>query len=223
MKQIFSLIILIIFHTSAHSSVDWKLIENKKGLKLYSGPKSETGIYPFKAIFTVNHVLEHVVMVLADTSKKTEWVPRMSVSKTLEQKRPNDRTEYGEINMPWPLSNRDAIVGIKTTVNSEITHVSLKIASVQNENIINKRNIRAKVYNSFVEIDYRPKTNETYLEVESFVDPKGRIPKWVVNFFQKIEAKRMARQMRRQLDKNLYSLKELSKVREILFEISKMK
>lgn len=215
------LLLTLAISFSASADVYWTKIEDRNGLKLYSGPKSKTGIYPFKAIFTVKHSLEHVVMVLADTSRKTEWVPRMSKSETLEQQGPDNRIEYGVVNMPWPLKDRDAIVRILTTVDQTMTRVTLKIQSDLNEKIMNKINIRAQVYPSVVEIYYFPETNETMMEIETFVDPKGSIPKWIVNFFQKIEAKRMARQMKKQLDKNLYSTEQLKKVKDTLIEISK--
>lgn len=218
----FKVILLsFVFSFSAVADVYWTQIENKNGLKLYSGPKSKTGIYPFKAIFTVKHKLEHVVLVLADTSKKTEWVPRMSKSLTLEESAPDNRVEYGVVNMPWPLKDRDAIVRILTKVDQSQTRVILKIESDQDDKIIAKGNIRAKVYPSVVEIYFFPENGETMMEIETFVDPKGSIPKWIVNFFQKIEAKRMARQMRRQLDKNLYSEEELNKVKEVIAKLSK--
>ncbi|TNE99936.1 MAG: hypothetical protein EP326_07250 [Deltaproteobacteria bacterium] len=219
MNKLFILTLLFSLTLSAADTY-WTKIEDKNGLKLFSGPKSDTGIYPFKAIFTVKHELEDVVMVLADTSKKTQWVPRMSKSETLEQKSADNRVEYGVVNMPWPLKDRDAIVRILTTVDKTRTHVRLNIQSDMDEQIINKSNIRAKVYPSLVDIYYLPETKETLMEIETFVDPKGAIPKWIVNFFQKIEAKRMARQMKRQLDKNLYSKEQLAEVARVLKELS---
>ncbi len=217
------LILIAIFFSLQTQAADtyWTKIEDTKGLQLFSGPKSDTGIYPFKAIFTVKHKLEDVIMVLADTSKKTEWVPRMSKSLTLEQSAPDNRIEYGVVDMPWPLKDRDAIVRINTIVDVSLTHVTLKIESDLDDKVLEKRNIRAKVYPSLVEIYYMPETQETLMEIETFVDPKGAIPKWIVNFFQKIEAKRMARQMKRQLDRNLYTNEQLAEVTKVLKIISK--
>jgi hypothetical protein len=206
---------------SVYAEVQWNQIEDRNGLKLYSGPISKTGIYPFKAIFSVKHKLEHVVLVLADTSKKSEWVPLLSRSMTLEEPAPDNRVEYGVVDMPWPLKDRDAIVRILTKVDRSMTKVTLTIKSDQDDNIIAKMNIRVKVYPSVIRIVFSPDTGETMMEIETFVDPKGSIPKWIVNFFQEIEAKRMAKQMKRQLDKNLYSKAELNKVKELIAILSK--
>ena len=61
-----------------------------------------------------------------------------------------------------------------------------------------------------------PNLKETLLETVSFTDPRGHIPTWVVNLFQKKEALTLAQSLIRQLKKNLYSIEDLNKIRNEL-------
>lgn len=72
--------------------------------------------------------------------------------------------------------------------------------------------MRAIVHPSDLLIIWDPIKKESLLETISFTDPKGYIPTWIVNLFQKGEAIQLTKSLSKQLEKNMYSKKQLKEI-----------
>ena len=136
-----------------------------------------------------------------------------------DPKIPGVRVEYGEVLVPWPFSNRDVLVKIETQVIDSIDNVRLYAQSVQNDRIIKKSAVRAIVHPSDLIIIWDPVKKESLLETISFTDPKGYIPSWIVNLFQKGEAIQLTKSLSKQLAKKMYTKKHLKEIETGLEEI----
>ncbi len=160
--------------------------------------------------------------VFLDSKRKKEWVPRLwETWIENDSTKTGSRIEYGEVLVPWPFNNRDVLVKIETKVVGNINHVILLAASVQNDRIIKDSAVRAIVHPSKLALIWDAEKKETLLETVSFTDPKGYIPAWIVNLFQKTEAITMVESLRRQLAKNLYSQKQIEEIEQGLEGILK--
>lgn len=161
------------------------------------------------------HTIPEILAVFLDNSRKKEWVPRLWVSWAEDDpKHLGNRIEYGEILVPWPFHNRDVLVKIETQVIDSINQVRLLAQSIDNERVIKEGIVRAIVHPSDLILIYDPKKKETLLETVSFTDPRGYIPAWLVNLFQKGEAKSLAEGLRKQLKRNLYTKKQLAEIQK---------
>lgn len=170
----------------------------------------------------VPHTIPEILAVFLDNKRKKDWIPRLWINWAEDDpKILGKRIEYAEVLVPWPYYNRDILVRIDTQVSQNTNNVKLFAYSVQNDRIIKKSNVRAIVHPSDLNLSYNDKTKETLLETISFTDPGGYIPKWLVNFFQKDEAKILSLRLRSQLSLNLYNEKELSHIRSGLVRILK--
>jgi hypothetical protein len=181
------------------------------------------GVFPVKAVMQVNFTIEEVIAVLMDTPRKTEWLKKLIKSEIVETISPDHWIEYAAINLPWPCSDRDLIIELKVNVNSNIDIVNVRFQSVRNDFIKNKDYIRAALYDSKIVLRKAERGSVTMLEIESFVDPKGSIPKWIVNHFQMVQSKKAAKSLIKQLNKKLYSQTHLLKIKNNLSLISKKK
>lgn len=220
--KIFIILLALSATVYASETQEWELLEKSPRLELYSGTKSVNGVFPYKARMITSHTIPEILAVFLDNKRKTQWVPRLRVSWAVDDPKVlGHRIEYGEVLVPWPFNNRDVLIKIETQVIDSINNVRLLAYSTQNERIIKKSNVRAIVHPSDLLMSYDPTTKETILETISFTDPGGNIPKWLVNLFQKGEAKKLSEQLRKQLKKKLYSEKELNEIKKGLRKILK--
>ena len=101
--------------------------------------------------------------------------------------------------MPWPCSNRDVIYQIKQTNKLDEFKVILDIKSVQNDSLLSKDFIRAYIYKSQIILSSEENNNGTVISTETFFDPRGSIPKWIVNLFQRKQSLKLARGLIKEL------------------------
>ena len=193
---------------------DWKLIVDQDDLKVYRGTKQKNSIYPIRGDFYTNHTPAEIVAVLLDIPTKPKWLPKLTKTKLVKKFNSTKWIEYAQIDVPWPCRNRDIVFELNMDINPDFSKVIFRLKSVDHSIVYNKSNIRAIVYDSTMVITYDAKTEKSFIQSESFVDPKGYIPRWIVNLFQKRQTINIAKALVEQLDKKLYADISESKLRQ---------
>jgi hypothetical protein len=95
---------------------------------------------------------------------------------------PYDLYYYTETIMPWPMSNRDAVVHLKIVKDS--LQRFLKISSVGEPKFIAEKSGKVRVPRSLVNWYVTMPSSKTIRIVYTFdADPGGSIPSWLANMF----------------------------------------
>jgi hypothetical protein len=115
-------------------------------------------------------------------SQFSEWIYNSKASKLLQQITPLDFIYYTETHIPWPLSNRDAVIHLRIKTDS-LPRV-LAIAGSGEPDRVPK--ISSKVRVPFYKANWKvtmptDKTIKINYVVE--LDPGGNVPAWIVNMF----------------------------------------
>ncbi|MFI5186204.1 MAG: START domain-containing protein [Chitinophagales bacterium] len=177
---------LFFFFTStvvtAHSQYNWKLSKEKDGIKVY---ESETKNSDFKSI-KVECVLEgtydKLMAILNDVSRHKEWVYNSKTSNILKRNSPFDFYYYTETSIPWPMSNRDAVIHLTMTLDS--LNRFLKITAVGVPNFIPEKSGKVRVPRSSINWYVTMPSAALISIVYTFeADPGGSLPAWLVNMF----------------------------------------
>ena len=193
---------------------DWKLIVDQDDLKVYRGTKQKNSIYPIRGDFYTNHTPAEIVAVLLDIPAKPKWLPKLAKTKLIKKFGPTRWIEYAQIDVPWPCKNRDIVFELTMDIDPDFSKVIFRLKSVDNDTIYNKNNIRAIVYDSTMVITFNKQTGKSFIQSESFVDPRGYIPRWIVNLFQKRQTISIAKALVERLDKRLYENFSENKLRQ---------
>lgn len=183
----------------------WSLLVEKEDLKIYRGSVQKNNVFPVRADFYSKFAVKDVLAVLLDADRKTSWVPKLSKLEVLRQISGSKWIEYAEIDVPWPCQNRDLIYEVELKINEDFTYAEATFRSVDNDKIINKDNIRALIYPSRFIFKWDKEKQKSLIKTESFVDPQGAIPKWIVNHFQKKQSVKLAQKLIKQLEKKYYT------------------
>lgn len=190
----------------------WRLQSSDKGISIYRANVVGTNVVPFKAVMTIPGTLEEVSMVLEDISRRGEWISHYGMSLLLDRPNDYDQIEYLRVAMPWPVADRSALIRVRITVSDDVHTATIAAESVESH----PRDtlpalVRALVYAS----TFQMTQVDDHVEVASlvFIDPRGRIPAWVVNYFTSRVAQSTLEGLRKQVARNLYAREKLDAMR----------
>jgi hypothetical protein len=141
--------------------------------------------------------------VLEDISRRGEWIVRFGESRLLERKNDYEQTEYLRMSMPWPLTDRSALVRVQIEVSDDLGTASIAgrtVTGTASEEM--PELVRAEIYESSFQMRKTPQGTEVSALI--FIDPKWRLHKWAVNLYTKRVSRGTLEGLRRQVAKKLY-------------------
>ena len=182
----------------------WHLESSSDGIALYSGSVPEVRVVPVKAVMTIPGTIADVALVLEDISRRGDWISNFEQSVLLERPNDYDQTEYLRVDLPWPASDRTAIVRVRVTVSDDLHRATIAGESVESH-LADRlpKLVRAQVHTSTFQMTQAGGQVEVVALV--FIDPSGWVPKWIVNYFTRRGARTTLSGLRRQVARRLYS------------------
>lgn len=162
---------------------DWQKVSKNDGIRVYKKESGDSGLITVKATVKVAHSLEQVLTLMVDQSLRHLWVDRLRSIKRIKQiNGVLDAISYYQVDFPWPASDRDFVVRTKIWYDQGEKTVKSETHSVMPEYPAQKGYIRAESHKSHIYL--KNLGQETEIMIEARVDPKGRLPKFLVNYFQ---------------------------------------
>jgi hypothetical protein len=177
-------IFLILCFIPAFASTDWELVSKSDEVTLYRKEVPGSSVLAYKAEGKIEAPLAKIMSVVRDTARLPEWTYRVKHAEILEETSPNERIEYIQGSAPWPVKNRDVVVKRTFTYAAAEQLIRMCMESIEDARRPEaSERVRAHIYPScFV---FKPERLTTRIEAELHGDPKGSIPKWIVNMIQK--------------------------------------
>ena len=166
-------------------SIQWTEAIYTKKITVYTGQTPNSKLLKIKAVGTLEVALPTLLANLEDVDKATDWTPDLAEKILLEKKNALELVTYSLTNMPWPLFDRSFTLNNKLTFDKEKKHLVVSMHSIEHKKTpLKKRIVEAQM--SYGIMSFKPlEPKQTYVELVALVDPKGSIPTWIVNFFQK--------------------------------------
>lgn len=186
--------------TEAVSPTEWKRTGSKNGVELYKREVPDSDVIQLKGEGVLNAPLWKIAATLLDTKRAKEWIDSMEESRVVEHLGAKTYIEYNHIGTPFVLKDRDFVsrVNIKT---DPVKKTFALIYAPYTAPIEKSDYIRGKILSGvfgLTKID----AERTRLNAEVHCDPRGSVPKWIVNFFQSDWAYDTFLALRKQLEKN---------------------
>jgi START domain len=199
--------------TLLESDPSWHLQSSSDGVSLYRGSIRGSGVVPVKAVLTIPGTIEEVSLVLEDLPRRKEWIGDRTESVLLERPSDYDQTEYLRVHLPWPVSDRSALLRATVSVSEGGRRATIAAQSIEScrEDTLPKF-VRAQIHPSIFQMVQEPGHVDVLALV--FVDPCGSIPKWIVNYFAGRVARTTFIGLRKQVGRNLYSAAQRRAMRE---------
>lgn len=186
MSKFFPLLsLLIAFAAQAEISTDWNQVKVEDGVEVYEGNVVGSNVVAFKGVALIDAPLSHVLSVLYDLEQIKRWMSNLKDYRTVEWINKFKKIDYNRLESPWPLSDRDFVYNVTIHVDprksvdiifENTTHPMFpKVTDV----------VRGDVRFGRYLVEQDPASGKVRLTVEMFADPKGQVPKWMVNMVQR--------------------------------------
>jgi len=189
---------VIVAHPS-HAS-EWNTVDRTTdGIQVLRKEVGDSTLVAFRGIGIVEAPLPLVATVILDTSRRLEWIEGLDDSRIIRWGDNDSFIEYDHIDMPIFMNDRDFVS--KITMSFDLSKTELVFhyqpaddPSVPRTNYIRGELIDATFILSSIDDDKKTKVDASFL-----CDPKGSIPKWLVNFFLKDWPKKTFRNLRKEV------------------------
>jgi hypothetical protein len=179
----------------------WEEIANKEGVKVFRKSTPGSPIKSMKGIGIVDAPVWTVALVLLDDPRAPEWVDSLAESRVVRVVHAHEYIEYNHVAMPSVCRDRDFVTRVQlwSDAAKKTAYIRSEPASDPSVPLFKKR-IRGTIA-SFYALSAIDEGKRTLLSIELHSDPKGLLPAWVVNLFQKDWARITIGGIRRQVKK----------------------
>jgi hypothetical protein len=161
---------------------NWKLEKQKNGISVYLSDVKESSFKAVKVECNLTGTYSKLIALLINVSQFNTWIYNNKTSSILKQNSPLDFIYYSETQMPWPLSNRDAIIHLK--INTDSLPRFLSISGSGEPDFLPKISGKVRVpdYKANWKITM-PSDKTIQINYLLEINPGGSIPAWVANSF----------------------------------------
>ncbi len=174
----------------AHKDSDfhWQKSCETDGLTVYWSKVEGSQVIAFKGDGIVDEPLDKVASVIVDTTRGTEWIDSLVASKVVRPLNPTEFIEYDHVGIPFPfdtvMSDRDFVSHVTVDYDPQTRWMSISYLPAEDGLAPVLRKYTRGVMTCVFKMVPMSLPDQTYVEAEVHCDPRGAVPKWLVNFFQ---------------------------------------
>lgn len=180
----------------------WKELTREGGVTVWQREIPGSPLVAFKGESTVDSNIAKVASVLRDSARKGEWMDRLVVAKVLKEMGPGERIEYNRTSAPWPLKDREFVFHAKADWDQAAGRITIKMRSVDHPPLPESAQcVRGWMVESTMVLTRLGDGRRTLVSLGVVADPKGFIPKWIVNLFQRHWPRKTLQGLKRQAAK----------------------
>lgn len=164
----------------------WEEISKDDGIVTHRKEVEGSDIVAFRGEAVIEAPIAKVSNILIDTSRKKEWVAKIIEAKDIRPISEYERIEYNATSSGFfAVSDRDFVFRAKAQLNKEKGQVVFTLNSVEDPLAPETDRVRGSLNESKYVLTSLDGGKRTHMVVEIHADPKGSVPKWLVNLFQK--------------------------------------
>jgi len=164
----------------------WQKISDDDGIHVWKRDVPGSDFVAFRGKAIIDAPVSKVANVLIDTSRKGEWVSHLAEAKDVRQISEFERIEYNHTNSGFLLvKDRDFVFQAKAELDKDKKQMIIHLKSVEEPSVPEQGPVRGQLNESSYTLSAVDGGKRTMLELEIQADPKGSVPSWIVNLFQK--------------------------------------
>ncbi len=181
-KKLLLICMVIMQATLANAQNNWVLKADKDGIKVYTRPMPGSKVKAIKVECTLQAGLSQLAYIIMDINSCKQWVYSTKSCGLLKQVSPHELFYYSEVDVPWPVSNRDFVAHLTASQNPVNRTVTIDAENVpgftpQKPNVV-------RIVQSVGKWLLTPAGGHLVnVEYTLFADPGGSVPAWLINLF----------------------------------------
>lgn len=176
----FILIIITLINFPSLAESEWRLIRDEDNIQVYSRSSNDSVIHSVKGVVHIATSLDKLLGVFEDITDCPNWMHQCKSATTLEQINIVERVDYILMNLPWPTWDRDLVIYSLFQQDRNTKAVEIKFHTVPKRVPVKSGIVRVKKMTAIMKF-VPQKNGDIQFSYEISVDPRGKIPKWLVN------------------------------------------
>ena len=192
------------FADSDYADFQWEKKKDEDGVKVYTSKVPNSKFRAVRAEVLVKGSVSALVALVLDNSACPKWADLCKESKLIEKISDTENYIYSYNDIPFPVSDRDALTHVVWTHDPVSGKVSMTSTATQGRYPKDKKAVR--IENAVTKWHFTPKDNGTVL-VENFahIDPNGPTPAWVTNLMLVSSPMKTMKNMREIIESGQYA------------------
>ena len=158
---------------------DWSLRKEAGAIQVFTTDQPGSSFQAFKAVAVLNAPIENLMAVMINPTSCVEWVHNCVESYGFGEGDFHDRYAYSVNDMPWPVTDRDYVLRIRTHGEGPGGDILMDLNAVPQRRDAEEDYVR--VDRSDTLYRFSPLGNQTRMVWIQHTEPNGAIPGWLVN------------------------------------------
>jgi len=204
---------LVLKLANVSAQANWTLKSENDGIKVYTSTVADSKFKAIKVECELNATSSQLVKVLLDVKNCPEWLYHTKLSTLVKQVSPSELYYYSEINIPWPVQNRDFVAHLTVSQNPETRVITIDGPAVNGMVPVKDGIVRVRSSKGLWVITPLKK-NFLKVVYTLQLDPGGNLPAWLVNLFAAEGPMKSFQGLKSQIKKPLYRDAELSFIKD---------
>lgn len=163
----------------AEDAEGWSLRKEADNIRVYTIDQSDSSFKAFKAEAVLDAPIESLMAVMINPQSCLEWVYNCIESYAFGNGDFHDRYAYSVNDMPWPVTDRDYVLRIRTRGDRDSGEIVMDLNATPNQRA--ELDTRVRVDRSDTLYRFIPEGNKTRMIWLQHTDPNGALPGWLVN------------------------------------------
>lgn len=162
----------------------WQETRNADGIQVYSRQWPGDPVVQVKAVAVIDAAITRIVDVLDNHAEHPQWVPYLEEARVLQSFSATEQLIYNRFDAPWPATDRDYVYRVHSRQGGDGV-ISYTMKSEASELMPEQPGIvRAELLAGIYTLTPVSET-QTKVEFAFRADPRGSLPRWLVNIIQR--------------------------------------
>ncbi|AXS84646.1 START domain-containing protein [Marinobacter sp. Arc7-DN-1] len=157
----------------------WTLRKEADHIRIYTIDQPDSSFKAFKAVGVLDAPIENLMAVMINPGSCVEWVHNCTESYGFGKGDFHDRYAYSVNDMPWPVTDRDYVLHIRTRGDETSGEIVMDLNATPNQRA--ESSSRVRVDRSDTLYRFTPEGDKTRMVWVQHTDPNGSLPGWLVN------------------------------------------
>ena len=163
----------------------WERVTEDAGIVVFRMEVPGSPIIAFKGVGAVDQPIGQVIAAITDSTRTTEWMDSLVEARVLRTVSPLERIVYTHIKTPPGLTDRDFVTDARGEFDPGVKRFTVHIRSVVEPSAPHTSYVRGEIHHSSWVLTSIDGGKKTLVVTEIHADPKGSIPTFIANAFQK--------------------------------------
>lgn len=176
-----TLTLLVLLPGVAWAEPEWELKKDDAGIQVLTRAVDGSKFKAVRATMTVTAQIPALVALVRDTEACPEWAHLCKSAAEHEVISETELYVYTHNDLPWPVSDRDALAHVTWAVDAATGTVTMTARAVGESDLKEKRGV-VRLSNALTSWTFRP-VGDGRVDVisDAHVDPGGPLPAWITN------------------------------------------